>query len=238
MVVGLQLFQRVQVSISVEIAPMLLFLAVHADNRVASRFEFGSAPRDVLKLLVAVFNLGLQSEFLWGSAAAVVVLLEQFAHHKIADNNGVLAPQRRNNLARRQVRPAHLLIHRVTGCVLAQHFQELLVQLRPPRDVIRFAPAAWFPNALLHCALGQAADFASALAHRVATASQHLRDINPPALPKSQGFQTSEAAPIFLVQAVVISAHRFFEFGRIGFHRGLLASVLVKPGEYHCLLPL
>ncbi len=229
MVVGVQFCQSIQLSVPIEVADRHLLFGIHTDNRVASHFKFGLEPGDVLKLLIAVFDLWLQTGFLLSFAAAVVMLFEQLVDHILADGNIVLDPQQFDNLARRQVRPAHCLIHGVARSVVTQHDQKFLVQLRSPDDRVRFASAARFPNALLYFPLGQAAHFAGPFAHGVPAAAQHPGDITSSTRTKPQGFPPSEAAAIFLVQTVVKAAHRFFYFGCIGFHLDLLACVLVRP---------
>ncbi len=74
-IVGLQFFQSVEMSVSVEIAQILLLFRIHTDDWIASCLIFGDQSNNILKLRIAVGHL-LHGAFLLSFPTPVVVLFE------------------------------------------------------------------------------------------------------------------------------------------------------------------
>ena len=68
---GLQFFQGVQVTVTIEIAQILFLLGVHTENRVVGKLEIRNQSSDILKLFISVRNL-LHRSFLLSLATAVI----------------------------------------------------------------------------------------------------------------------------------------------------------------------
>ena len=118
-------------SISIEVAQILLLFRVQTEHWIASLFIFGSESSDVLKLLIAMGNVFLRRALLLSFSSSVVVLLEQFTHYPLTDLNAMVFSQGNLNLFRAQVSPTHGLIHWIPSCMVAQHLQKFLIYRGP-----------------------------------------------------------------------------------------------------------
>src|SRR5919106_4278866 len=92
MIIRLEFFQRIQMAIAIEVAQLFLLLGIHADNRIAGSFILRLETLNRFKLLIAVFD-PLHGLFLLRLPATIVVLLKQFAHHRLADVHLMIIPQ-------------------------------------------------------------------------------------------------------------------------------------------------
>ena len=215
-VIRLDFFQGIKTPGSIEIAQILLFLAIQTDNGVASGPIFGDQPGYVFKLFVTGWHL-LHGPSSLRFSTAIVVLLEQLTHHPLADPNIMVCLQRFDDCSQGQVCPTHLFIHRVSGRMVSQHQQEFLINLGPLL-LIGFATPSGFANTLLYFPLLQVTDFPGPFTNRAPTTGQDASNITPSALPKLQRFQTGVATTVFFRQTVVVSPHGLFYLTIIGLH--------------------
>src|SRR5712692_7291985 len=167
MIIGSQCFQRIQMAFAIEVAHIFLLLGIHTDNRIPGSFILSFQTLNVFKLLIAVWHR-FHGLLLVRLPATIVVLLQQFAHHRLTDGNPMVHLERCANLSHRQICPADGRIHRVARRMVMENVQKLLVDV-DPRLLIRFAASAGNPNASIHFGLGQLADFFGAFAHRPTT---------------------------------------------------------------------
>ena len=221
MVIGQQGFQRIQMSLSIKVAQVLLFFRIHTENGVASRPIFRGEAGDVLKLLVAEGNILLHRALLLSFAPPIIMFLQQLAHNPSTDSNVIIFPQSHRNLPGRQICPTDLLIHRIPGGMRAQHFQKLFINVFPTMRV-RLAPRSRFANTRLRFLTGQPTHFFGSLADGPAATMQDPRNVVPPAQPQFQCLNAGVTTTGFFIQAVVKALHRFFNFRRIGLHHDLL----------------
>src|SRR5712692_1612912 len=216
MIIGSQCFQRIQMAFAIEVAHIFLLLGIHTDNRIPGSFILSFQTLNVFKLLIAVWHR-FHGLLLVRLPATIVVLLQQFAHHRLTDGNPMVHLERCANLSHRQICPADGRIHRVARRMVMENVQKLLVDV-DPRLLIRFAASAGNPNASIHFGLGQLADFFGAFAHRPTTTPQHPGNVTSSAVPILERLDTGITALVFFGQTLVKSLHTLFNFWRVRLH--------------------
>ena len=92
MVVGDEFFSCRQVSVTLQVAKLLLVLCIETDRRIAGRLILGGQPGDVFTLRIAIFDISLEPQILLRFPTTRVMLLEQFPHHGPAHSEMVVVP--------------------------------------------------------------------------------------------------------------------------------------------------
>src|SRR3990172_10314772 len=100
-VIDMEFFQGIQMTVAVEVADILFLLGVKANNRVASGLKFGFQLSNLGELLIPVRHR-FQRLFLLRLATTILMLLEQFAHHTLAHPHLMMLLQQSGNGLRGQ----------------------------------------------------------------------------------------------------------------------------------------